>query len=78
MRWHLVGIDKTYLCCEGFKKISTNNRGISQRTDGTNGASWNQSVNFKSINNYFKSSHHGKITVYLDKVHPYLCAVKFW
>ena len=35
-------------------------------------------VGLKSINNYFKSSHHGKITVYLDRIHQYLCAVKFW
>ena len=39
--------------------------------------SWNQLVTFKSINNYSKSTHHGKITVYLDRIHQYLCAVKF-
>ena len=24
-----------------------------------------------------KEGHHGKITVYIDRVHQYLCAVKF-
>ena len=24
-----------------------------------------------------KEGHHGKITVYLDRIHQYLCAVKF-
>ena len=31
----------------------------------------------KSINNYFKSTHCGQITVYLDRIHQYLCAVNF-
>ena len=31
----------------------------------------------KSINNYFKSTHHGQIIVYLDRIHQYQCAVKF-
>ena len=48
MRWHLVGINKTYIWCEGFEKIPTDNRDISQRSDGTGGnmepiISWNQS-----------------------------------
>ena len=48
MRWHFVGIDKTYIWCEGFEKIPTDNRDISQRSNGTGGnmepiTSWNQS-----------------------------------
>ena len=30
----------------------------------------------KIIINYFKSSNCGKVTVYLDRIHQYLCPVK--
>ena len=32
--------------------------------------------NLKSIEICFNSSHHGKIALYLDRIHQYLCPVK--
>ena len=79
MRWHLVGIDKTYIQHEGFEKIPIDNRDIDQRSHGTSGTNHQLEPfsKFKSINNSFNLSHHGKITVYLDRIHQYLCPVKF-
>ena len=37
---------------------------------------WNQSDSNPSIF-VLKEGHRGKITVYLDRIHQYLCAVKF-
>ena len=37
MRWHLVGIDKTYLQLKNLKETPTDNRDIGQRSDGTDG-----------------------------------------
>ena len=37
---------------------------------------WNQS-DLKSINFCTSKGHHGNITVYLDRIHQYLCPVKF-
>ena len=37
---------------------------------------WNQS-DLKSINFCTEKGHRGNITVYLDRIHQYLCPVKF-
>ena len=38
---------------------------------------WANMLELKSINFILKEGHRGKITVYLDRIHQYLCAVKF-
>ena len=36
---------------------------------GTNHEQWANMLELKSIHNYFKSSHCGEITLYLDRIH---------
>ena len=77
MRWHLVDTDKTYLQLKNLKETPTDNRDMGQNVGKHMfcNTCWNQSrqlanmFDIKYINNYFKSSHCGKITVYLDRIH---------
>ena len=84
MRWHFVSTDKTYLHSKKvLKKLQLIREILAKEVMEVVEpmepiTSQNQLVTFKSINNYSKSSHHRKITVYLDRIHQYLCAVKFW
>ena len=51
-----------------YELIGTN----SGTNNGTNVGTYHS-----NLNNYFKSSHRGKITLYLKKIHQYVCPVKF-
>ena len=84
-RWHPLAPDKTFLQLKGFDKIPTDNRNLSE-SPHHNAIVWHPTQvlepikkygKLKSINKYFKSTHCGNITVYLDRIHQYLCAVKF-
>ena len=70
-RWHPLGIDKTYI------QYSVQGSTCFVSCVGTNNEQWANMLELKSINNYFKSSNRGKSTVYLDRIHQYLYAVKF-
>ena len=82
MRWHLVGTDKTYLQLKNLRESPTDNRDIGQviyKHIGT--GSWNQCWNQSEFQIhqflYLKKGHRGNMTVYLDRIHQYLCPVKF-
>ena len=74
-RWYLVGIDRPIFSKINLKEAPTDNNDIGQSVGehvfvkhvGTNHEQWVNMLELKSINNYFRSSHHGEITLYLDR-----------